>query len=164
MTFVVPFDGSDLSRTALVRAAKFGAVLEQRVVAVTVIPHENARYARERGWLEADEEFDLRNVVATLHEEITELAPAANFTHQVVDRYAPTGTIARYVRKIAEEEGATMVFIGSDNAGRVVTSVSSVGSAVASDRNYDVVIVRRAEPLEIDRIESTPVRERPSSE
>ena len=46
MTFVVPFDGSALAETALVRADEFSEVLDERVVAVTVVPRD-PEYARE---------------------------------------------------------------------------------------------------------------------
>jgi hypothetical protein len=35
------------------------------------------------------------------------------------------------------------VFVGSENAGRVSTPISSVGSPVSEDPDYDVHIVRR---------------------
>ena len=53
MTFVVPFDGSTLARAAMVRSVEFHTVLDERVVAVSVIPEGNARYARERNWISA---------------------------------------------------------------------------------------------------------------
>jgi hypothetical protein len=40
-----------------------------------------------------------------------------------------------------------MVFVGSGNAGGIVSSLQSVGSSVASDDAYDVVLVRRQQPL-----------------
>jgi hypothetical protein len=35
-----------------------------------------------------------------------------------------------------------LVFVGIENAGRVVAPVSSVGGSVASSTDYDVLIVR----------------------
>lgn len=143
MSLVVPFDGGDLAKSALVRAAEFASAFDERVVAVSVIPEGNARYARERGWIEASEPFDLEVIVATLHEQVTDLYPSADFRHVTVDRFAPHGTIARRLKAMALENDASMVFIGSHNAGRVVTSFASVGASVAAEDAYDVVIVRR---------------------
>jgi nucleotide-binding universal stress UspA family protein len=149
MTFVVPFDGTRLSEAALVRAREFSNVLDERVVAVTVVPQDDVQYARSRGWLHEDEPFERGRIVASLHERVTELAPEADFRHVTVDHYAPTATIARELKRIAEQEGASMVFIGSDNAGKIVSTVSSVGGKVASNDDYDVVIVRNATPSEV---------------
>ncbi|MBV0902689.1 universal stress protein [Haloarcula salina] len=152
MTLVVPFDGSELAEAALVRATEFGTVFEEGVLAVTVIPRGNAEYARERDWLGSDESFDMEAVVGTVHEQVTDLCPSADFRHKVVDRYAPAGTIAKRVRNVAETVDASMVFIGSDNAGHLVSTVSSVGRSIAIDDQYDVVIVRDRSPAKIAKI------------
>ncbi|MFB6120412.1 MAG: universal stress protein [Halobacteriaceae archaeon] len=146
MTLVVPFDGSDLSAAALRRAAAFRTVFEKRVLAVSVIPAGNADYARERGWLGPAERYDLSDVVATLRQQVQSHCPSADFRHETVDRNSPTGTISNRLRRIAREADASMVFVGSENAGRVVRSLSSVGASVASDDTYDVVIVRHTNP------------------
>jgi len=152
MTLVVPFDGSELAEAALVRAIEFGSVFEEDVLAVSVIPKGNTGYARERGWLGHDEEFDIDAVVSALHEQVIDLCPSADFRHITVDRYAPPGSIALHLRKIARQEDASMVFIGSENAGRLVTKVSSVGGTVATDQAYDVVIVRDRKPSKVAEI------------
>lgn len=149
MTLVVPFDGSDLAKTALVRASEFGNVFDEDVLAVSVIPKGNAEYASDRGWIETGEEFDLGSIVSTLHTQVTDLCPTANFQHFLTGRYAPAGANANQLRKVAREEDASMVFIGSENAGRTVTAVSSVGGAIATDGSYDVVIVRSRSPAKI---------------
>ncbi|EMA41146.1 universal stress protein [Halobiforma nitratireducens] len=142
MTFVVPFDGTALSRAALLRADRFSTVLEKDVVAVTVVPKGNAEYAHEKGWLEDDESFSLRTVLSRVHQDVVDTVPQANFRHVVVDRYASPGTVATRLRRVAREVDASMVFIGSENAGRIVNNISSVGATVAAERTYDVVIVR----------------------
>ena len=152
MTLVVPFDGSDLAEAALVRAAELNGALEEPVLAVTVVPRENAEYARERDWLGSDEAFDLETIVARLHRQVMALCPAANFRHVVVDRYAPTGSISRRIRRLASQVDASMVVIGSENAGRVVNAMATVGTSVASDAAYDVVIVRQRRPSKIAAI------------
>jgi nucleotide-binding universal stress UspA family protein len=155
MTLLVPFDGSELADAALVRATEFAAVFDERVLALSVIPADNAEYARERGWLGPDEPFDLQHVVATLHEEVATLAPGADFRHEVVDRYASAGRIATTVREVALEVEAAIVFIGSENAGRLVTRVSSVGGSIAAEESYDVVIVRDRSPAKIAELEAS---------
>jgi nucleotide-binding universal stress UspA family protein len=152
VTLIAPFDGSDLAEAALVRATQFGIVFDEDVLAVSVVPEGNATYARERGWLAADERFEMERVVSNLHEQVTALCPSANFRHRVVDRFAPPGTIASAVRKLARAEDASMVFIGSENAGRFVAAMSSVGGTIATDDAYDVVIVRNRAPPKVDRL------------
>jgi nucleotide-binding universal stress UspA family protein len=146
MTLFVPFDGSELAEAALARATEFGTVFDEDVLAASVIPKGNADYARRRGWLGPEEPFDRGAVASRLHAGVTDICPSADFRHRVVDRFAPAGAIARELRKMAANEDVSMAFVGSDNAGRVVTSLASVGSAVSSDESYDVVIVRRRRP------------------
>lgn len=149
MTFVVPFDGTALAEAALVRAVEFSQVLDEPVVAVTVVPKGDRDYAREKGWIGDDESLEASEVVSTLHERVVDLAPQADYRHCLVGRYAPAGTIAGRIRDVAEEEGATMLFVGSENAGRIVTAVSSVGAKVAANDAYDVVIVRNRAPTDV---------------
>src|SRR6056297_3524151 len=99
MTIVVPFDGSELSEAALVRATALGETFEESVLALTIIPKGDKEYARERDWLGPDEEFDMQTVVGRLHERVTEVAPHANFRHETVGRYASSGSIATELRR-----------------------------------------------------------------
>lgn len=149
MTFVVPFDGSPLAQAALSRAVAFAGVTDERVVAVTVIPHGNATYARENGWLSAGEPFDRDTVVDRLRGRIVDLAPEATFRPEFVDKYAPSGTISTKVRRVLQDEDTTMVFVGSDNAGRVAASVASVGGGISGSKEYDAVIVRTPGPSSV---------------
>jgi nucleotide-binding universal stress UspA family protein len=152
MTLVVPFDGSDLAEAALVRATAFGRVLDVDVLAVSVIPENNAAYARERGWIGSEGAFDRETVVSKLHRQVTDLCPSADFRHRMVDRHAPPGTIATRVREMAHDVDASMVFIGSENAGHMVTSLSSIGGSIAADEAYDVVIVRHRSPAKVAKL------------
>lgn len=164
MTLLVPFDGSELAEAALVRAAEFGHVFDEDVLAVSVIPDGDTDYASEHGWIDEGEEFDLKTVVSTLHEQVTDLCPSANFRHTVVDRYAPAGSIAKRLRKIARDEDASMVFLGSENAGHFVTTVSSVGQTVAADEAYDVVIVRDRSPAKVAKLNDVSPQKKSRSE
>lgn len=147
MTIVAPFDGTPLSKAALRRAGDLADVFDKRVVAVTVIPNSNARYARSRDWLDDDQPFDPETVVTTLSEEVSSLVPEADFEYEVVSRYAQAGEIASKIRSVARNRGADIVVIGSDNAGNIVSNVSSVGSSVAADNEYDLMIVRNTTSL-----------------
>jgi len=164
MTLLVPFDGSDLAEAALVRATEFGTVFDEDVLAVSVVPKGNADYARDRGWIGPDEAFDRTAVVSSLHTQVTDLCPSADFRHVVVDRYAPSGTISKELRRVARREDASMVFIGSENAGHLVRSVSSVGERVASDDAYDVVVVRQRAPAKIAKLRDASPHRRPKSD
>jgi nucleotide-binding universal stress UspA family protein len=161
MTFVVPFDGSPLAQAALSRAVAFAGVTDETVVAVTVVPTGNTDYARDKGWLSADESFDRETVVDRIRGRVVDLAPDASFRVEFVDRHAPSGTLSTRVRRVLREEAATMVFVGSDNAGRVAASVASVGHGVSGAREYDVVIVRTPDPSPVTAVrEQEPLAER----
>ena len=164
MTLVVPFDGSNLAEAALVRATEFGNVFNEDVLAVSVIKKGNTDYAREHDWIGQDEDFDMESVVSTLHQQVTDLTPSANFRHKVVDRYAPSGSIAKRLRRVAKEEDASMVFLGSENAGHIISGVGSVGSTVATDNAYDVVIVRDRTPAKIAKLKNASPVKNPKSD
>ncbi|GAB3419434.1 universal stress protein [Haloparvum alkalitolerans] len=156
MTLVVPYDGSDLSKAALVRAAQFDTLLEEGVIAVTIVPRENAEYARDRGWIEAGEPFDAATVSTRLERAVSELAPGARHETVFVDRSAQIGTVAVRLRKFAIEHDASIVFLGSENAGRIASSIS-VGQTVAADRGFDTLIVSHVSPTHVDKFRETGV-------
>lgn len=142
MTIVVPYDGSELSRAALKRATECVGAFGSELTAISIIPSGNESYARERGWLGSDESFETETIGERLCEQVTEIAPESEFDYIVLGSYPQAGMIASKIRSYAKDEDATLVVIGSDNAGRIVSSVSSVGSSVATDNSYDVLIVR----------------------
>ncbi|EMA22239.1 universal stress protein [Haloarcula argentinensis] len=145
MVLLVPFDGSALSKAALTRAMEFADYRDEDITALSVIP-DDASYARGRGWLDDTEEFDTEAIANRMRKQVESVAPAASFRYEVpedVSSMASTTTdITRTIREVAHEEGASIVFIGSENAGRVSTPVCSVGSPVSEDPEYDVHIVR----------------------
>lgn len=144
MTIVVPYDSSGRSKTALKRAGGF-ANHSEPVLAVAVIPNGNERYARERGWIDEDDSFEPKRIVDRLNGEVTEIDPDAVFEYVVTSRYAQAGQIASEIRDFAKERDARLVVLGSENAGRIVSNVSSVASTVTADSAYDVLIVRQPE-------------------
>ena len=154
MSLLVPFDASRLATKALERAAAFGDLLDEEVVVLTVIP-DDAEYARERGWITQGEPFDPEAIAAGIQERALEVAPEATFRTERVSSDEPTATattnVVREIRRVAGEIGASVVFIGSANAGSVIAPQSSVGSPVANDQRYDVYVVR--EPREVDAAE-----------
>jgi nucleotide-binding universal stress UspA family protein len=152
MTLVVPFDGSALSKAALVRAVQFDTVLEEGILAVSVIPSNKVEYARERGWIDSTAPFDYEAIVSHLRAEIEEVAPEAEFHPVSVDRYAQYGTIASQIRRVAGNHDATIVFIGSENAGRIVSGVS-VGQNIASDRTYDTMLITSERLPKVEKLE-----------
>lgn len=150
MKLFVPYDGSELAQAALERAGVVAGFLDAEILAATVIPRGNTSYARSHGWLDTGEDFDLEAIVSRLEAQVEDIFPAASFRHVTVDRYAPTGTISNRLRRMAREEGIAMVFIGSRNAGQVVSALSSVGKSLARDDAYDIVIVRSTDPPALD--------------
>lgn len=153
MTLIVPYDNSKLSKTALVRATQFRTVFDQDVVAVSVVPRNNTTYARERDWIGPNKHFDTETVLTTLRESVAEIAPDAIFDHISVGRDAPSGTIANKIRRFARKNDASIVFVGSENAGRIVGRLT-VGSSVTTDRSYETMIIPHAKPVQIEALET----------
>ncbi|WP_053949128.1 universal stress protein [Halolamina sediminis] len=144
MVIVVPFDGTDLATTALLHAENASKLYADPVVALTAIPRGNVKYARDRRWLSADEPFDMETIVARLRGQVAEAVPESEFRHLSVPRYSSTGAISSQLRRFAKDLDASAVFIGSENAGRIVVGMGSVGGRVAADLEYDVAIIRQS--------------------
>ena len=49
MTFLVPYDGSQLAAAALVRADEYAEALDEDVTVVTVVPESGRYHARRTG-------------------------------------------------------------------------------------------------------------------
>jgi len=149
MTVLAPFDGSRLSKTALKRAATFGESWDEEVVALTVVP-EDASFAVERGWIADESQFDPTVLCEKFGERVAEIAPEATFRCEIPDdSEEPTATaiddVTRTVRHVAAEIEASVIFIGTENAGRISSPVTSVGSPLSKDPQYDVHIVRHTD-------------------
>jgi nucleotide-binding universal stress UspA family protein len=148
MTLLVPFDDSPLSRAALKRASEFAAFMDTEVVALTVIP-DDTDYATERGWLTEQTPSTVEAIAARLEEKAHEVAPNARFRHEPLDGdddpvATTTLDVVRKIRQVAHDEDAEILFVGSENAGRVTSPLSSVGNPLSEDAAYDVHIVRHA--------------------
>lgn len=154
MTFAVPFDDSKLAQAALVRAGEYADALAEDVVALTVVP-QGGNYAEEKGWVEDADQFDIQATVDYLQKRVETLVPDADFEFETERRRPPEGAIANELRDMAVQVDASVVFIGSDNAGRIVTPVSSVGETVAANRTYDVHVVRSVEPVTISGLDDS---------
>jgi nucleotide-binding universal stress UspA family protein len=145
MALLVPFDGSDLSQTALKRGVEFAEYTGDGVLVLLVIP-DDAEYATEQGWTDEGESYDPEAVADRFEDLVTEIAPDAEFRVETpvdVSSMADVTTdVARTIREISQEVDASIVFIGSENAGRVSTPVCSVGAPLSEDPGYDVHIVR----------------------
>jgi nucleotide-binding universal stress UspA family protein len=143
---LVPYDGSALATAALERASELADATGGDLLALTVVP-DDAGYARERGWLEQGDAFDGDVIERRLRQQVEDVAPEADFRTVVTRRSTdPVATleieIARTVRAVAADEDADVVVVGSENAGRVASPLTSVGSPVSDDPRYDVYIVR----------------------
>jgi nucleotide-binding universal stress UspA family protein len=144
MTYVVAFDNSPLAKRALRCAVEYADAVREDVVAVTAIQRDDG-FARERGWLDGDESFGIEKVARNLTQAVEAIDPDVGFEYRTLDPYAPRGRVSRTVRELAVEQDASVVFVGSDNAGRMVGGLASVGQNVSSDDRYDVHIVRHDE-------------------
>ncbi|MEF8868688.1 MAG: universal stress protein [Haloarculaceae archaeon] len=145
MVLLVPFDGSELATAALRRASEFAEFTDEPVLVVSVLT-DDERFARDRGWVGEDEPFDPDAVAERLEAAARQVAPDATFRREEPtdggEMATTTLDIARTVRQVAHEVDASVVFVGSENAGRVSTPIASVGSPVSEDPGYDVHIVR----------------------
>jgi nucleotide-binding universal stress UspA family protein len=146
MTVLAPYDGTDLSRTAARRATEFASYRDEEVVVLTVIP-DDREFARDRGWIDEGEPYDPTAVEARFRADIEDIAPGATFrTERPAEPAAVAATthddVIRTIRTVATEIEPSILFIGSDNAGRVSAPPNSVGSPISTDADYDVHIVR----------------------
>ncbi|WP_436929725.1 universal stress protein [Halosimplex halobium] len=154
MTYLVPFDGSALAEAALGRAAEFAELTDEEVVALIVIPLDEREFAVERGWIDESERYDPDEIESALEAKIRAVAPDATVRcerpEDVSSVASVTTDVVRTIRSVAQEVDAEIVFIGSENAGRVSTPVSSVGAPVSEDPRYDVHIVRHVDDADTD--------------
>ena len=141
MTYLVPFDGTEPSTAVLRRASDLAAKTGEPVRAVVVIPQGNAGYARDRGWIDHGEPFDRALIVDRLRERIERIDDGVALEALSAGRYVQPGTIAGRIRRHAREIDASVVFLPTANAGRMVSSLSSVSSPIAAGRGYDVYLV-----------------------
>ena len=89
-----------------------------------------------------DGEHDSEAAADRLRSSAHSVAPGCAFRARRVDSYAGKGRIAAELGHVVREVDADVVLVGSENAGRVVESASSVGSSVAGGTDYDVPVVR----------------------
>jgi len=145
MTLLVPFDGSELSAAALERATDFAEFTGEDVLALTVVP-DDPEYALSRNWLGPEAPFDPEAIAERLGERVADIAPEAEFRYETPEDVSSmaslTTDVIRTIRAVAHEVEASVIFIGSENAGRVSSPVSSVGAPVSEDPGYDVYIIR----------------------
>jgi len=141
MVVFVPFDGSDLSKTALLHASRASNLYEVSTLAFTVIPN-NPNYAREKGWIDDTEPFDRETVVSRLRECVGALAPDATFDYETVGRHSSAGIISSRLRRVARQRDTSAIFVGSEKAGHSIIGTTSVGGRVAFEDEYDIAIIR----------------------
>jgi len=70
MTYLVPFDGSDLAVAALERATEFASAMDEPVVVLAVVPEGEPEFAAERGWTDEDESYDPVAVADRLRSQV----------------------------------------------------------------------------------------------
>jgi len=139
MVFLVPYDGSPVSDAALDRAVEHGRALEERVVAVSLIP-TGTEYAQRRKWIEPDEEFAVESARVELERKIEEATDDAERTFAGSGATAPQDGIERRLRRIASDVGASVLFVGTD--GRDEDRLTTPFGTIAREGEYDVYLVR----------------------
>ena len=93
--------------------------------------------------------FDTDQLCETFEQRVAEIAPEATFRCEIpAENDALTATaiddITRTVRRVAGELDVSIGFIGAENAGWISTPITSVGSPLSKNPEYDVGIVRHA--------------------
>ncbi|WP_251341776.1 universal stress protein [Haloplanus halophilus] len=149
MTLLVPFDDSALAETALKRACEFGACRDEAVVALTVVPDDRS-FAEERGWIDAGEAYRPDELCTRFEQRVKAVDDGVAFrcerpTESEDATATATDDVTRTIRTVAAELDVSIIFVGSENAGRVSSPMTSVGDPLSTDARYDVHIVRHAE-------------------
>jgi len=144
MTFLVAYDGSPLAKSALLRAAEFEPTVDDVLHVVTVVPADGD-LARERGWLDPAETFSRQGITDDVEREVADFVDDAVVHCRFAEKYAPRGRLTRMIRTVADELDASVLFVGSESAGRLVSGLASVGQGVAYGE-YDLHVVRRPHP------------------
>lgn len=147
MTYLVPYDGSDLADAALATARDHARADGRDLVAVVVIPRSNVRYAREKGWLDEGQSFDREAIEDGLESRARSIAPEVGFKVADVDRFGHRARIANAVGRVAARVDVHTVYLGSEKAGGSVVPSNSVGGDIANDPDVDIHVVRSAEEL-----------------
>jgi nucleotide-binding universal stress UspA family protein len=140
MTYLVAFDGRARSEAALRRAAACATRNDERLVVVSVLPTDDA-FAETYGLADGGE-YDPEAAAERLHAVVGDVAPDAEFHTEHVDAYAGKRRIAERIARTAREEAADVVLLGSDDAGRVLRSITSVDDADDVEPAFDVFVVR----------------------
>ncbi|MFC7172811.1 universal stress protein [Haloplanus litoreus] len=131
MTLLVPFDDSALAETALKRACEFGAYRNEAVVALTVIPDDRS-FAVERGWIDPNEAYRPDDLCVRFQQRVRAVDDGVEFRcERPTDSEDATATatddVTRTIRAVAGELDVSILFVGSENAGRVSSPMTSVG-------------------------------------
>ena len=137
MVFLVPFDGSPLAETALHRAVDYAAAMDVDVVAVSLIP-TGADYTQRRRRVDPHEDFAAETAASDLRRKIEETTDDAERNYEDVSAYSP-GELSETIRQVAQDVGATVVFLGSADTDEITVPVADRTGGDA----YDVHIVRR---------------------
>lgn len=143
-TYLVAYDGSESSGRALRRATAFADRTGARLVVASVLPTDAS--LAETYDLAGDGAYDPDAAAERLRAAAADVAPEADFRAERVDAYAGRRRIAKVLTRVAGEEDAEVVFVGGDDAGRVVQRLSRAdgGSADNGDAGFDVFVVRSA--------------------
>jgi nucleotide-binding universal stress UspA family protein len=141
MTVMVAFDGSGLSAAALRRGVNMADAFDTSTVVVSVVP-EDPLYAVDQGWVDDAATYEPEGRAESLALQVEAIAPDAGFELIPLGDDVVPRDVASELRSTAYDIDADIVVLGSENAGRVVAPVTSVGDTVVSSTRYDVHVVR----------------------
>ncbi len=121
MPIVIAFDGSLLSKLALVKAKNLAEGVDTKLIVVSVVP-DDADYVAACGWNLEGDEFHPDKVLRHLHEEVVELAPASE-SRRIITLSSDPNEIADAIHETAIKNEADIVVFGRENAGQITQSV-----------------------------------------
>lgn len=140
MVFLVPYDGSPVSKAALDRAAEHGSALGEDIVAVAFVP-TGSEYTERRTWVSPENDFAVESAQNELERKIAEATDDAELNFTDATATAPNDGVAEDIRRVASEVDASTLYVGASNSGDS-EGIETPFGAVSSDGKYDVHIVR----------------------
>ncbi len=141
MVFLVPYDGSPVSKAALSRAVEHGSALDEEIVAVAFIA-TGSDYTERRVWISPSEDFALESAQNELERKIGEATDDAerNFTDTTAT--SPQDLDA-HIERVAGEVDASVLFVGTSKNGETSGLTTPFGT-VEQQGDFDVHLVRTA--------------------
>jgi nucleotide-binding universal stress UspA family protein len=140
MVFLVPYDGSRVAQAALDCAVRHGEALDEQVVAVSFVP-TGSEYAQRRKWIEPADDFAVDTAREELERKIQETVDDSERPYAEPGASAPHNGVTADLRQVADEVGASVLFVGTEETANGDELTTPFGPIV-SDGDYDIHLVQ----------------------